>query len=184
MFLCELKGSIRSDADKCQVTQPCSFFKHALSWCKKGPKAWGTLSVAEREGRCAEAWSGTWQANSNCVMLHGKNVCRSTLWRHVLVEAGRGIFPLNLCTRWGWVVGFMVRPLYPQNESQSPAPVWTFYADVVSCLGVGDPDSKLVLQRQYLEHPTPCGPLKNPTEPHLFNINYNSPLCQPLTTPS
>jgi len=46
----------------------------------------------------------------------------------------------------------------PGKESQSPDPVWTFDAYVVSWLCVGDPDHKLVLQRPYLGHATPCGP--------------------------
>jgi len=77
--------------------------------------------LAAKEGRCAEAWNGTWQTISNCIMLHGKKkVGQSTPWRHMLVEAGRGIAPLNFGTRCGWVVGFTVHPLYPWNEFQSP----------------------------------------------------------------
>jgi len=38
-------------------------------------------SLAAREGKCAVAWSGTWQANSNCIILHGKKLCQSTPWK-------------------------------------------------------------------------------------------------------
>jgi len=57
--------------------------------------------LAAREGRCAEAWSGTWHADSNCIMLNGKKVCQSTPWWHGGGGAGRGTAPLNLGTRWG-----------------------------------------------------------------------------------
>jgi len=41
---------------------------------RKVPKR-GELSLAAKEGKCAEAWSGTWQGKGNCILLHGTKVC-------------------------------------------------------------------------------------------------------------
>ena len=44
----------------------------------------------------------------------------------------------TLALLWGWVVGFRPGHFTPGKESEAPLLVWTFYADVLSWLGVGD----------------------------------------------
>ena len=79
VFLCEIQGSIRRVAGKCQVTQPCILSRifHDVGKVPKHGELWVLVA---KEVRCAEAWSGTWQANSNCIMLHGKKVGQPTQW--------------------------------------------------------------------------------------------------------
>jgi len=148
--------------------------------CRKGPKTLRTLILAAREGRFPEAWSGTWQANSNCIVLHGTKVCQSTQWWQKVGGSGTAPLILNLGIRWGWVVGVTSRPLYPEKESPSPETVWPFYADMVSWLGVVDQAIKTAswCYEDILGAPDSLRSLK---KPHWTSLIYSTLQFTPLS---
>jgi len=98
---------------------PVVFCKQAFSWCRKVPKHGAIWVWLQEKADVLNPGVELWQANSNCVKLHGNKVCQSTPWWHM--GGGGWCIPphiLNLCTIWGCVVGFTTRPLYPRERNQ------------------------------------------------------------------